>query len=111
MEGDMLKKVKVGPYIIDVVESKELQNKGNCNGCFDSDNLKITIYEQQNKQLKKDTLIHEIFHACIYVNNLIGGMKGLNEEEGEELIVRTMATSFFAVMIENPKLIKYIMED
>lgn len=61
----------------------------------------ITVQEDQHPVEEADTLLHEIMHAVWYC------MAIPDENVNEEQAIRSMATGMMAVIMDNPKLLKY----
>lgn len=86
-------------YVI-LYEDKSILGNGAVGMCSQV-NCLITVMEDQHPVEEADTLLHEILHAIWYCMAL--PEEGLQEEQ----IVRSMATGLMAVMMDNPKLLKY----
>ena len=69
-------------------------------GQCDHGQLKITINPKQAKQQEQDTVLHEVIHAVEY------GMQLEMEEEQ----VHSLASGLYAVLRDNPKLVKYLLK-
>lgn len=64
----------------------------------------IVINPNQSPDQLRDTLWHEIFHACAHENGLQADFKDDGTVVTEEMMVRRMSTSSLAFLRENPKL-------
>lgn len=60
----------------------------------------IEVYHPQDDQQMKDTLLHEILHACLFE---VG--RGAQEE-----VVGALAPVLLYVLRKNPKLVEYLTE-
>jgi len=57
-----------------------------------------------------NTVIHEIFHACVYVSGLTQKDNPLADDEKEETVVNNLANIYHTVIRDNPWLLKYMQE-
>lgn len=99
-------KIKVGPFSFKVNHIDGLRNVDDVrlHGRHDSVFKIIDIEKKQCEQMKKETLIHECLHAMIDVAGL--DFKGL-----EEAYVTAMSPIIFGWIQDNPKTVKWIMDD
>lgn len=97
-------KVKVGPFDIIIEKWSNLQGISKRRYAeFSAAELKIGIDVSHPKIQIIDSLIHEINHAIYWVYKL-------EESDGEERLVGTMATGWTQVYRDNPWLLKYFAE-
>ena len=82
--------IKVGPYIISVVEEHNEVNDQHKWGDFNYHMLRIRIEKNVPEMLKLDTLTHEIMHAVHWVYNI-------KEGDDEERTVAAFATGMTQV--------------
>ncbi len=99
-------KIKVGPFSfrVDHVLDLREENGQRLHGRHDSVYKTIEVSKRQCEQMKKETLIHECLHAMIDVAGL--DFKGL-----EEAYVTAMSPIIFGWIQDNPKTVKWIMDD
>lgn len=75
-------------------------------GITDTDKLTISVRPSLPRSLKAQTLLHEVLHT---LTHLTGLEKELGEKK-EEAVVTRLAPALLAVLIDNPKLVAYILE-
>jgi hypothetical protein len=95
--------VKVGPFVISVVESDtpELNDQQHW-GDFNAGLLRIRVERNvPSEVLRLDTLVHEINHAIYWVYNI-------KEGDDEERLVNTLSTAWTQVYVDNPEVLSYI---
>jgi hypothetical protein len=76
--------------------------EGDCYGMCDFDIQTITIRDGCHPQQRLDTVLHEIIHGIIYEGDLYHAIKK------EEALVRPLASSLTAVLLNNPALMAFI---
>jgi len=98
-----IKDIKIGPYIYEVYESKDVGNEGNVFGSCHNDDQKIFISPEHKKQKKELTFFHEILHACMFVSGLTYRFKESDASLSptEEDVVRDMSTVLYQTLKEN----------
>lgn len=91
----MLKKLKVGGLIYDVVPVQWEENAdGDLQfGIFNANKTNILINELISKQVQKQTLIHEMMHAIFFEAGI--------EVENEEDLVNRISTVLYQVLQDN----------
>lgn len=111
------KEIKVGHcryQIIWMTEEKWLQTyDSNKTGLFLGDEMSITIRcGNQGMPIHDDalreTLLHEILHAC-WLHANMSGHGVLDKEEVEEWAVGCLTWPLLAVLAENPNLVAYLI--
>lgn len=105
--------VKIGSRTYDVVIDKNAINAcaatgaagfgqyGECN----HEQLVMTVDPEQADIMVRETVFHEILHACCNIT-------GLSEELGEkteESVVLRLSPVIIAFLLENPKMVSYIL--
>ncbi len=90
--------VKVGCHTYKVAVEKHglMSDMGHC----DVDAGVIGINGQQYPSAMRDTLTHELLHACLAPMNL--------DEDTEERIVSVLAPTWLGVIRDNPKLVDWL---
>jgi len=93
------KRIRIlGKYYKIIKDSTPLEDSENV-GLTDIQSCQITFLEDQDPQQQRDTIIHECVHAIEETMGL-----DLTEEQ-----VLGLGGGIYALMIENPNLIKWIM--
>lgn len=96
----MPKAVKVGPYTYRIAVTPDIDEFGHTA----NDAHRIAINVDQSAVSMKDTLLHEVLHACFFTVNL----RDQVDFETEERVVRRLATILLQVLRSNPKLVDYL---
>ncbi len=100
--------VKVGPFLYHVKYSKEVAREGSCFGCTHNNEQEIYLDPDVKPQKLKQTLLHEILHACTFVNGLV---YRFDEKENrlptEEEVVWKLSMTLHEVMEDNRWLFEY----
>jgi hypothetical protein len=106
--------VKVGVHTYKVVADKAAidalsasSGEGKLGEC-DSSALTITIDPTMADTMEKETVVHELLHACC-------DLAGLQEDPGmdsagEERVVRRLSPLILDVLRANPSLVRYLTE-
>ena len=103
-------RVHVGPHQYDLVYDKEAINRYSvergdpCVGQCDSSDLLIIIDPEQAESQIRDTLLHEVLHACC---DLIGLSCDVDHDIEEKIILR-LAPILLLVLRDNPELVTYL---
>lgn len=97
-------KVKVGPFIYEVLYSEGLAEEGKYFGCSYDNEQKIILDPNKPEQKIKQTLVHELMHACNFVNGLTYRFDDKNNLPSEEDVIRELSMTFYQVMIDNPRI-------
>ena len=72
-------------------------------GLCDRASGKIEITQHHDLPVMQDTLVHEVLHA-VYDD------RGLEKGDEEERIVKALATGLVQVLVDNPKLRKWVCQ-
>lgn len=104
-------KIKVGYCTYDMGRAKEVwlytgpTTKTGCYGTHDYTNQNIVIKNGLLASVEKSTVVHELLHALIYQCHF-------DFEEGftEEDFVSRLTPVLTALLVDNPKLMKWLME-
>lgn len=97
--------IKVGPFTYQVKYSLEIAEEGQAFGS--THNNEQMIFLDPNKPIQKieQTFLHEVLHACSFMNGLAYRFE---DKEGrkptEEDVVREMSMSLYQVMKDNPSI-------
>jgi len=94
------KKLKIGGFIYQVIESQEVVNEGDAFGSFHSRQQKLFIDPNETQQKKEQTLLHEIFHAIFWQTGLLERMKDIKEIKEEE-IIQALAMGLYQTLKDN----------
>jgi hypothetical protein len=96
--------VKVGHFVYNIEDW--CHRSANANGAYGMCSKQEGVIRIDTKalpQMVRDTLLHEIMHACYRE-------WGIASEDDEERTVGQMATAMTTVMIDNPELRKWFAE-
>ena len=91
----MIKYVIVGAFKYKIIESDKMSD----NGTIDCEKLNIFIESSMNKQVKRQTLWHELMHAIMYEF-------GLPQSEHDEKLIDNIAHGVMQILRDNPELRK-----
>lgn len=97
--------VKVGPYVFTIITDNSLSDDDQY-GNVSLSQLRITICENASPQIQRETLQHELWHACAYVVGLDEDKKALPEE-----FISRVSPTYMAVMETNPHVRMYLYEE
>jgi hypothetical protein len=97
----MPKSIKVGAHVYTILRKpkSQLSGVGEC----DFDNTQIVIRKRLKKSVAKETLLHELLHACIYPSF---NDKSTTDEE----FVLALAPVLLQVIQDNPELLEYLTQ-
>lgn len=110
------KTVKIGPTKWKIRTSKKairklrlkLDIEDHLIGHTELKDLTIFIAYDIAPQVQRDTLIHELLHACFAIQGF-PPMKDMDEKEDqEEWVVKNLTSVLHAVIRDNPELIAYL---
>ena len=81
---------------------------GDCFGKTDTTIKTIIIYKQENEQVEKETLLHEILHAaledkCESIFNIEGSVN-----EKEENLIRLLSPAIMQIITDNRQLCQFL---
>ena len=72
-------------------------------GFSDGANLKIAVRSDVPSLTRRETLLHEVIHMCIYMAGIdVGG------DEQEEKIVNGLSVQLFDTLLRNPELVEFL---
>jgi hypothetical protein len=97
-------KVLVAPFAYMLKFVSGLPDAGNC----DADHERILIQEGMASGATRDTVLHELIHACFGQGWMIR-LKNIDKDLEEEL-VEALAPRLLALLRDNPKLVAYLTE-
>lgn len=95
--------VKIGPFRYQVIYSEEVADEAEVFACCN--NNKQLIYLDPDKPLQKiqQSFLHEVCHACMFVNGLSYRFGDKDSPKpSEEDIAREMSMTLYQVMSDNP---------
>lgn len=110
-------KLKVGPFTYNVIETgaecrtlldgitTRAHKDGECGHC-DHNNLELRVHPDINKQVKRETLLHEALHACTNVTGILAQLG----RKREERVVARLAPVVLKMLRDNPWLVKRLTE-
>ena len=99
--------VKVGPHDIPIAEAPESFDSF---GQYTYDPPMILIREGGAHSQRADTLLHEILHVIWKDSQVVKLMELKDLDEREEAMVRVLATQLTAILRDNPKISKFIVD-
>ena len=99
---DMPKTIKVGAHVYSVLRKTKTQMPDDLGSC-DVDTLQILIRQKIRKSVARETLLHELLHACTYPSFL---GKTLTDED----FVEAVAPVLLQVIQDNPDLLAYLTQ-
>lgn len=87
----------------------EIREKRQFDLLGETDNIDgvITLRKKQGAACKRDTLLHEVLHATIWMSGYGHGM----ESEAEEKLVRALTPWLLAALRDNPSLVEFLVKD
>lgn len=96
--------VFLGAADYEIVEKKNIDVLGET----DDNNTTIRIKRAQSDACKRDTLLHEVLHAVMWLS---GGKHvfGLDHED-EEKLIRVLTPWILAFLRDNPESLEYLLE-
>jgi len=98
----MPKTVKVGAHVYSIIQKPKSALPEELGTC-DFDGLQILLRKRLRKSVAKETLLHELLHACTYPS--------LNEKTvTDEDFVTAVAPALLQVLQENPELVAYLTQ-
>ena len=107
------KKLRVGFQDLTIkIESPDFKkdNLTDCYGQYLQRENAIQINAGLETHDLLNTVIHEIFHSCVYVSGLTQKDNPLADDEKEETVVNNLANTFHVVIRDNPWLLKFMQE-
>lgn len=99
--------VKILGKAYTIAGDKDLIEDGTASGLCKPWKCSIRIGTDADIQQQRDTVLHEVFHAIFSETGLTQDFK---DDDDEEKIVRRMATATLAILRENPRLVKFLLE-
>lgn len=97
-------KIKIGPFWYEVKYSHDIAAEGEVYGSTHSSDQKIFIDPDRPLQKREQTFVHEVFHACNFVNGMCYRFDEKEKKPSEEEVVRAMSMVFYQVLLDNPKI-------
>lgn len=98
----MPKTVKVGVHTYSVVRKPKILLPDRLGEC-DFDGLQILVRERLKKSIARETLLHELLHACTYPS--------LNDKTlTDEDFVTAVSPALLQVLQDNPELVEYLTQ-
>jgi hypothetical protein len=95
--------IKVGPFTYRV-EVDDAKVPDSMYGVCDKSEQRISLHKDQSKQRLRLSLLHEVLHALCDLANL-------DDDPVEERIVTQLSPVLLAVLLENPKLTRFLLEN
>lgn len=97
----------VGPYEYTVrldkdrIEELEKESGDELYGMTTHNLLEIAVHPHMHNTLIKETLLHEVLHAVLYVTGISHGMS----DDDEEQLIRSLSPCLFMLLRDNPGLV------
>jgi len=95
--------VKVGPFVYEVIYSDNVAEEGQVFGSTHNNEQKIFLDPRKKKQKQEQAFIHEVLHACTFVNGLVYRLGDKEDRVPEEDIVRETSMTLYQVIKDNPE--------
>ena len=78
-------------------------------GKTDMNRKTITIYKQDNEEIDRETLMHELLHVALEdkVDSVFDNVEKRNDEK-EENLIRLLSPVLIQILNDNKKLTKYL---
>ena len=102
--------VRVGPYTytikVDAERIKELEKESDTDlfGMTTHGHLEIVLQPDVADTVLRETMLHEVLHAVLFNTGLSDRMT----DKAEEHLVRALSPALFALLRENPDLVRYL---
>lgn len=96
----ILKSVKVGGLVYEVVESADIANEGNVWGSTHMKKQKIFLDPDEKDQKKEQTFLHEIMHA-VWEGAGLNARYSKDQPKLEEEIICALSHGLFQVLKDN----------
>ena len=93
--------IRVGPYRYKIVDRHGSENLGEC----EVDKLTIHVQVGQPPDGERDTLLHELLHACIAHS----GLDRRLADDVEEDVVRSLSPILLDTLSRNRALVRYLL--
>lgn len=94
------KTLKIGPFIWDIEENKDIAQEGACFGSTHSYSQKIFLDPGQLEEKKAHTLVHEFMHAIWWQSGL-GVRYNKNQKDLEEEVISALSFGVYQVLKDN----------
>lgn len=104
-------KVRIDPYIVKVKYDTEAMTAASANGVWMEDLATILLQTGNDKNVERETLLHECLHA-LWSQTLLDKQypDEAADSPGEEIIA-VLAPRLLALLRSNPKLVRFLTED
>jgi len=100
------KEIKIGCFTYKV---KYKRTTGKNLGLTDLSKKQITIWKHDNKEVLRETLMHEILH--VLMEDVVASVEEKKDlEDKEEAIVRLVNPRLFQVFKDNPNLVEFLFK-
>jgi len=102
--------VRIGPYRytvkVDLSRIKELEKESDSDlyGITTHGHLEIVLHPDVADTVLRETLLHEVLHAVLYVT----GTSDRLSDKAEEHLIRSLSPALFALLRDNPDLVQYL---
>ena len=100
-------KIRVGPFFYEVyLTNQDVIDGEEVYGSTHNSDQKIFLDGRRTRQKVEQTFIHELLHACCFVNGLsyrFNGEKKVDEED----VCREMSMTLYQVIRDNPNIFNF----
>ncbi len=94
-------KIKIGPFWYEIKYSHDIAAEGEVYGSTHNSDQVIFLDPDRPQQKIDQTFIHEVFHACNFVNGICYRFDEKEKNPSEEEVVRALSMSFYQVLLDN----------
>lgn len=99
-------KIKVGPFIYNVIYSKDVALEGGCYGSNHNRTQRIFLEPGNSKERTEETFLHEVIHSFTANNGLWHRFEEKEKLPNEEEVVRQISMSLYQFILDNPEIFK-----
>jgi hypothetical protein len=102
---ELPEQVQIGSYVFDVKLDSGL-SRSNLLGETHTSDQKILVHPMQHPMMLKETVLHELLHACFGVSSLTHSFS----DDDEERVVAILSPWVLMMMRDNPQLLAWLTE-
>lgn len=100
-------KIKIGPFIYEVIYSDGVSKEGNVFGSTHNDQQIIYLQKSGIKRQKQEqTFVHELLHAIHFVNGIIYRFDSKESLPSEEDVCREDSVLLYQIIRDNVEVFK-----
>lgn len=105
------KTVQVGPHPYRIKFDDTRCNDIECRGQTDADQLQIILNSKLPTSMVRETVLHELLHACLDVQGVNVGDKPLLDDDEHERLVRGLSPILLDVLRRNRDLAAFLLAE